>query len=128
MEAPQDPVGFVVDAVGEDAIRALVAVFYRDIANDDVLGPMYPPDDLVGAEERLRDFLVERFGGPARYTSVRGHPRLRMRHARFAVDVRARDRWVARMDAALDEVQFPPEVDRAVRVFLGEVATFLINR
>lgn len=120
--------GLVFDAVGESAISALVSAFYRDIANDDVLGPMYPPDDLVGAEERLRDFLIERFGGPTRYTSVRGHPRLRMRHARFAVDARARDRWVARMDAALDEVGFPAEVDRAVRTFLAEVATFLVNR
>jgi hemoglobin len=128
VQAPQDPVGFVVDAVGEEAIHALVAAFYRDIASDDVLGPMYPEGDLSGAEERLRDFLVERFGGPPRYTSVRGHPRLRMRHARFAVDTRARDRWVARMDAALDEVGFPAHVDRAIRVFLGEVATFLVNR
>ncbi|MDA0373988.1 MAG: globin [Planctomycetota bacterium] len=128
MQAPQDPVGFVVAAVGEDAIARLVAAFYRDIASDDVLGPMYPPDDLAGAETRLRDFLVERFGGPPLYTSARGHPRLRMRHARFPVDVRARDRWVARMDAALDEVAFPEDVDRAVRGFLAEVATFLVNR
>jgi hemoglobin len=128
VQVPQDPVGFVFDAVGEPAIHALVAAFYRDIASDDVLGPMYPREDLAGAEQRLRDFLIERFGGPPRYTSVRGHPRLRMRHAGFVVDLRARDRWVERMDRALDEAAFPAEVTHAVRTFLSEVATFLINR
>ena len=80
----------IFQAVGEDGFERLVAAFYRQVPGDDVLGPMYPPDDLVGAEQRLRDFLVGRFGGPPRYIEQRGHPRLRMRHAPFPIDSRAR--------------------------------------
>ena len=128
-EAPQDPVGWIVPAHGEAPIRAVVAAFYRDISADDVLGPMYPEHDLAGAEQRLADFLVERCGGPPVYTSVRGHPRLRMRHMPFAVDGRARDRWMARMTAALDATpEFPVEARAALEAFLGDVATFLQNR
>lgn len=68
--------------------------FYAQVPTDDILGPMYPPEDLAGAEERLRDFLVGRFGEPPRYIEQRGHPRLRMRHAPFKLDQRARDCWL----------------------------------
>jgi hemoglobin len=115
-------------AVGEDGFRRLVAAFYRQVPGDAILGPMYPPDDLAGAEQRLRDFLVGRFGGPPRYMEQRGHPRLRMRHAPFAVDKAARDRWLELMSLALDEAQFPPEVDALLREFFGAVATMMINR
>ncbi|MGE3175904.1 MAG: globin, partial [Vicinamibacterales bacterium] len=98
------------------------------IPTDDILGPMYPPDDLAGAEARLRDFLVGRFGGPLRYIEQRGHPRLRMRHMPFAVTGAARDRWVRLMTKALDESALPPEADRALRAFFADVATMLINR
>src|SRR3954465_2319516 len=89
--------------IGEDGFRRLIAAFYRQVPNDDVLGPMYPPDDLQGAEQRLRDFLICRFGGPQRYMEQRGHPRLRMRHMPFAVDAAARARWMQLMANALDE-------------------------
>jgi hemoglobin len=89
---------------------------------------MYPADDLAGAEQRLRDFLVGRFGGPPRYVEQRGHPRLRMRHAPFAVNPAARDRWMQLMTRALDETRLPPEVDALLREFLGGVATMMINR
>ena len=68
----------VYSTVGEDGFRRLVAAFYRQVANDDILGPIYPKDDLAGAEERLRGFLIYRFGGPETYLEQRGHPRLRM--------------------------------------------------
>jgi hemoglobin len=90
------------EIIGEDGFRRLVSAFYRRVPSDDILGPMYPESDFEGAEERLRDFLVGRFGGPQRYIEQRGHPRLRLRHAPFAVDVRARDRWLQLMGAALD--------------------------
>src|SRR5437763_1435413 len=83
----------VYGRIGEQGIARVVAAFYRRVPQDDVLGPMYPPQDLQGAEERLRDFLIYRFGGPQRYLEQRGHPRLRARHGRFAIDQRARDRW-----------------------------------
>ena len=86
--------------IGEEGFHRLVQAFYRQVAEDDILGPMYPKQDLVGAEERLRDFLRFRFGGPMDYLEKRGHPRLRMRHAPFRVDEKARDRWVEMMDRA----------------------------
>lgn len=118
----------IYDLVGEDGFRRLVAAFYRQVPGDDILGPMYPPDDMEGAEERLRDFLVGRFGGPQRYLERRGHPRLRMRHFPFAIDHRARDRWVQLMERALEEADFPPEADAALRAFFASVATMLVNR
>jgi len=118
----------VFDAVGEPGIARVVAAFYRRVPQDDVLGPMYPPEDLEGAEERLRDFLIYRFGGPQRYIEQRGHPRLRARHGRFAIDQRARDRWMTLMTEALVEAQVPAEVETVMRTFLDGIATFLMNR
>lgn len=124
----EDAVARVYDAVGTDGITRLTAAFYRRVAYDAVLRPLYPEEDLHGAEIRLRDFFLFRFGGPAHYITERGHPRLRMRHAPFAIDQRARDRWVALMDEALEEVAFPADTSAALREFLHDVATFLINR
>ncbi len=89
---------------------------------------MYPKDDLVGAEKRLRGFLIQRFGGPQDYSMERGHPRLRMRHAPFPVDVHARNRWMQLMEAALEEVKLPAEVTALLRKFFNDTATFMMNR
>src|SRR5688572_8569045 len=93
----------VYGQIGDEGFRRLVRAFYAQVPNDDLLGPMYPTDDLEGAEDRLLRFLIGRFGGPQRYIAERGHPRLRQRHAPFAIDQRARDRWVTLMTRALDE-------------------------
>jgi hemoglobin len=118
----------VYAAIGDDGFARLVRAFYAQVPSDDVLGLMYPAHDLAGAEERLRDFLVGRFGGPPRYIEQRGHPRLRMRHAPFAIDTSARNRWVMLMDRALDETRFPVEVTSLLREFFHATATFIINR
>lgn len=118
----------VYSVIGEDGFKRLVAAFYGRVPEDDVLAPMYPGRDLAGAEQRLRDFLIYRFGGPPRYIEERGHPRLRMRHAPFPVGTAARDRWVQLMNAALDESQLPADADRILRSFFDSTATFLINR
>ena len=118
----------VFGRIGEEGIARVVAAFYRRVPADDVLGPMYPPGDLEGAEERLRDFLIYRFGGPQRYIEQRGHPRLRARHGRFAIDQRARDRWMQLMTEALVEADVPHDVADVMRVFLDGIATFLMNR
>lgn len=115
-------------AIGTNGIAQLVRAFYRQIPTDDVLGPMYPPHDLSGAEERLRLFLTFRFGGPQDYLQHRGHPMLRARHVPFAINQQARDRWVRLMDQALAECQFSPDVSNVIRTFLANVATFLMNR
>ena len=118
----------VYAAVGSQGFERLTAAFYRQVPGDDVLGRLYPAHDLAGAEQRLRDFLIYRFGGPATYIEQRGHPRLRMRHAPFAIGQRERDRWVQLMDRALEEAAFPEEAQRIVREFFGGMATFMINR
>ena len=114
--------------VGEEGFSRLIAAFYRQVPGDPILGPMYPPDDFAGAEERLRDFLVGRFGGPPRYVEQRGHPRLRMRHMPFAVNAAARERWLELMTRALDEAKFPPPADAMLREFFAAVSEMLINR
>ena len=113
--------------VGEDGFARLVRAFYAQVPSDPILGAMYPPDDLAGAEQRLRDFLIGRFGGPPRYIEARGHPRLRMRHMPFRLDDAARDRWVALMNRALDEAALPAEVTSLLREFFAATATFLRN-
>ncbi len=119
--------GEVYARIGEDGFARLVRAFYAQVPGDDILGPMYPADDLEGAEARLRDFLVGRFGGPPRYMEQRGHPRLRMRHMPFAVDMAARNRWVQLMDAALAEAALPPEAVAVLQPFFHHMATFMIN-
>jgi len=118
----------IYEIIGEDGFTRLVAAFYRQIPGDDILGPMYPSEDLSGAEKRLRDFLIFRFGGPPRYLEERGHPRLRMRHAPFALDQAARNRWMELMRNAMRETELPAEAAGALDEVLDGVATFLINR
>ena len=118
----------VFEAVGEEGFARLIRAFYAQVPGDPILGPMYPAADLKGAEERLRDFVIGRFGGPPRYMERRGHPRLRMRHAPFAIDSAARDRWVELMDRALDEAGLAPDAAAILREFFHGVATFMINR
>ena len=81
----------VFPLVGEDGFARLCAAFYKQVPGDEILGPMYPKEDMEGAEQRLRDYLVYRFGGPRRYEEQRGHPRLRGRHMPFPIDGAARD-------------------------------------
>lgn len=114
--------------IGEEGFTQLVRAFYRRVPQDDILGPLYPKHDMAGAEARLRSFLVMRFGGPAHYMEQRGHPRLRMRHAGFPVNRRARDRWVSLMNQALEETTLPAEAAAVLRRFFDDAATFLINR
>ena len=125
---PQVTEGDVYAVIGEAGFTRLVGAFYAQVPGDDILGPMYPKDDLAGSEERLRDFLVFRFGGPHRYVEHRGHPRLRARHAPFRIDRIARERWVTLMERALDQVALAPEADALLRLFFRDTATFLINR
>ena len=115
-------------AIGEDGFHRLISAFYRQVPGDPILGPMYPAHDLAGAEARLRDFLVGRFGGPPRYIEQRGHPRLRMRHAPFPISPMARERWLELMNAAIEQAALPDEAAAFLRDFLGAVATMLVNR
>jgi hemoglobin len=114
--------------IGEEALSRLIASFYKRIPSDEILGPLYPKEDFAGAEQRLREFVIQRFGGPDHYSQKRGHPRLRMRHAPFAIDQRARDRWIHLMEQAIDETALPASALPPLRAFFHDAATFLINR
>lgn len=115
-------------AIGEEGFSRLVGAFYRQVPQDDVLGKMYPPHDLAGAEQRLRDFLIYRFGGPQRYIEQRGHPRLRARHFPFRIDQAARDRWMQLMNNAFAEAALPVDVEQLLRAFFEQMSTFMINQ
>ena len=117
------------DAVGgEPTFRRLVAGFYRRVAADPVLRAVYPGEDLSDAEERLRPFLIQYWGGPRTYSDRRGHPALRMRHAPFAIGPAERDAWLRHMTAAVEELDLPPEQTAPLLEYLTMAAQALANR
>ena len=101
-------------AGGEPVFRLLVQRFYARVADDPVLRPVYPEEDLSGATERLTLFLIQYWGGPTTYSAQRGHPRLRMRHQRFAIGPAERDAWLGHMTAAVDSLDLAPAVRKAL--------------
>jgi hemoglobin len=116
------------DAVGgHDTFVALVKRFYEGVATDPELRALYPEADLGPAEIRLRMFLEQYWGGPTTYHEQRGHPRLRMRHAPFAVTPAMRDRWLHHMRAAVDSLDLAPEHDQELWAYLERAAYFMVN-
>ena len=114
---------------GEETFTRLVRRFYQEVAADPVLLAAYPtPQDLGPAEEHLRLFLIQYWGGPQTYNELRGHPRLRMRHARFAIDEAARDAWLRHMRTSLDELDVDPALDAQLWDYLVMAAHSLLNR
>ena len=117
------------DAVGgEPTFRAIVARFFAQVREDEVLREVYPLDDLDGAEERLRLFLMQFWGGPTTYSDERGHPRLRMRHAPFRIGLRERDAWLRAMRVALDEADLADAHRAQLWSYLESTANHMINR
>jgi hemoglobin len=112
---------------GEDTFRRLVDAFYAGVADDPVLRPLYPEEDLRPAAERLRMFLIQYWGGPSTYSAQRGHPRLRMRHAPFVINAAARDAWLRHMRAALDTLDLPAGYEQALWDYLRAAAESLRN-
>lgn len=117
----------VYDQIGAEGFERLLAAFYRRVANDPILRPMYPEGDLAPAERRLRLFLEQYFGGPQTYNAERGHPRLRMRHNPFVIDQAARDVWVRHMTEALAEADIPEPARSTMQSYFERVATHMIN-
>ena len=118
----------VYHRLGEAGFEQLTAAFYARVVTDDRIGPLYPPDDLLAAQERLRDFLIQRFGGPTRYSEQRGHPRLRMRHLPFSIGPAERDRWLELMRAAMEECEIDAEVSAVLWPYFEHTANFMMNR
>ncbi len=113
--------------IGDAAFRRLVEAFYEGVVDDPLLRPMYQ-QDLTASKEHLYLFLVQYFGGPARYNALRGHPRLRMRHAPFVIDQAARDAWMRHMRAAVDRTGIPEPAASMMCDYFERAATFLINQ
>ncbi|HEX7738333.1 MAG TPA: globin [Marmoricola sp.] len=112
---------------GEETIRTIVHRFYEGVASDDWLREMYPEEDLGPAEERFRLFLTQYWGGPTTYSETRGHPRLRMRHAPFAVTPTAAQHWLQHFRAGLDSAHLTPEQDAQFWDYIVHAAQFMIN-
>jgi hemoglobin len=121
------PRSFYDEIGGHATFVALVDAFYRGVADDEVLRPMYPEEDLGPAAERLTLFLEQYWGGPTTYSETRGHPRLRMRHAPFHVNPDARDRWLRHMRAAVDELRLPPLHEATLWDYLQRAAMAMVN-
>jgi hemoglobin len=122
------PTGSFYERVGGEAwFVALVERFYDRVEEDPVLRPLYP-EDLAQPRQHLTDFLVQRFGGPETYTAARGHPRLRMRHAPFAIGKRERDAWMVNMSTALHDSGLGDRDMESMRRYFEDTATMLVNR
>lgn len=112
---------------GEAFFQALVADFYRGVSADPDLRPMYPEADLGPAEQRLRMFLEQYWGGPRTYSTERGHPRLRMRHAPFVITEFHRDLWLKHMRDSLDQRDLSAELDARMWTYLEAAANSMVN-
>jgi hemoglobin len=122
-----EAVTFYDEIGGHETFHRLVAKFYEGVAGDPVLRQLYPEEDLGPAEERFRLFLMQYWGGPTTYSDNRGHPRLRMRHAPFAVTPAAAQRWLLHFREALDSVQLTPEQDARFWEYVTHAAQFMVN-
>ncbi|WP_425842132.1 globin [Microbacterium sp. PA5] len=118
---------FYDEVGGHETFVRLVDAFYRGVADDEVLRPMYPEEDLGPAAERLTLFLEQYWGGPSTYSERRGHPRLRMRHLPFHVNPDARDRWLAHMRTAVEELALPPLHEETLWDYLQRAAFAMVN-
>jgi hemoglobin len=113
---------------GEKFFADLVSQFYAVVATDPILRPMYPEDDLQGAAQRLQWFLEQYWGGPDTYQENRGHPRLRMRHAQFSIDAKARDAWLNAMRTAIDGVEIKDELKTELWSYCEMAANAMVNQ
>jgi hemoglobin len=127
MNAPTESGTFYEAVGGEETFHRLVHAFYRQVETDPELRRVYPSKDLGPAEEHLRLFLMQYWGGPRTYDERRGHPRLRMRHAHFVIGEAERDAWLRHMRTAMDELGLDPERDKQLWDYLVMAAHSLVN-
>jgi hemoglobin len=121
------PENFYESVGGEPTFHRIVGRFYELVAKDDVLRPLYPDEDLGPAEEHLRLFLMQYWGGPHTYQHARGHPRLRMRHMPFRIGPAERDAWLRCMRVAVDDAGLDEEHRRVLWTYLEMAANSLVN-
>lgn len=118
---------FYDDIGGHETISRIVDRFYEGVADDEVLRPLYPEEDLRPAAKRFTMFLEQYWGGPTTYSDTRGHPRLRMRHAPFEVTHTAKEHWLRHFRAGLDEARLSPEQDAQFWEYVQRAAEFMVN-
>ncbi|MBA2324415.1 MAG: globin [Pseudonocardiales bacterium] len=121
------PAQFYAEVGGAATFHKIVARFYQQVAEDPVLRPLYPEDDLGPAADRLRMFLEQYWGGPRTYSDQRGHPRLRMRHAPFRVGPIERDAWLRCMRVAVDEAGLDDAHRATLWRYLEMAAASMVN-
>ena len=119
---------FYEEIGGEAFFADLTAQFYAQVAVDPILRPMYPESDLKAAAKRLQWFLEQYWGGPTTYQENRGHPRLRMRHAQFHINLAAHDAWLSAMRTAVDGVEMKAEHKEQLWGYLEMAAAAMINQ
>jgi hemoglobin len=124
---PPGDTSFYTAIGGHDTIAGIVHRFYQGVATDEVLRPMYPEEDLTAAERRFTMFLEQYWGGPTTYSDERGHPRLRMRHAPFAVTHEAREHWLMHFRTALESAGLAPEHEAQFWAYVERAALHMVN-
>ena len=72
--------------------------------------------------------VVSNWGGPTTYDEERGQPRLRMRHAAFAIGSEARDQWLSHMRAAIVQMAPPADIAADLERYFGAAAEAMRNR
>ena len=121
------PLQNLYDRIGDASFSKLARVFYEGVAQDELLKPMYPEEDLAPAERRLKMFLEQYWGGPDAYQQERGHPRLRMRHAPYKIGPKARKAWLSHMRKAVDSLELSPMDDAELWDYLERAAHAMLN-
>lgn len=111
---------------GEATFQKLVDIFYAKIEADEGLRAIFPESLEPGKRWQFL-FLVQFFGGPALYDEQRGHPRLRMRHSPFPIDMQARNKWLQYMLEAIDEVGIEEPSRSVMRTYFERASAMMVN-
>lgn len=127
MARPIPPQTYYEAMGGAQTFAQIAHRFYEQVAADPEFRAMYPEEDLGPAEDRLRMFLSQYWGGPTTYSDQRGHPRLFLRHRPFPVTPTNRDIWVKYMTTSVNEVEMDEELRGVLLEYLDRAATAMIN-
>lgn len=125
--SPEELPSFFDEVGGHEVFQRIAAHFYAAVAQDPILSEMYPQDDMAGAEDRLRMFLEQYWGGPTTYSEQRGHPRLRLRHMPFHINPDARDRWLTHMRGAVSAAHLAPLHEATMLDYFDRAAHAMVN-
>jgi hemoglobin len=107
-------------AGGAEAFERLFTTFYEQVAQDEILAPVFANMDPHHAQH-VSAWLGEVFGGPARYsTELGGHRHMASRHLGRGITETQRRRWVGMLLETADTVGLPDDPE-----FRGVLAYYL---